>query len=161
MDHPSTWTYPHHNITKSSQIWKKIAKYGNTNLEIYFFEVKWCYQIPVSFLGVKLDSKSARVSGRIGRTSLTAHSAKSGRNWSLLANRWKQAGLKYQSLLQLHQNKTTTVTIWIPDVCIVARYSYSLYKVNRYIFFCLPPGFDPRTSWAASQSADRYAMPLP
>ena len=30
-----------------------------------------------------------------------------------------------------------------------------------FFFFFLPPGFDPRTSWAASQSADHYAMPLP
>ena len=35
------------------------------------------------------------------------------------------------------------------------------YVMIFFFSFCLPPGFDPRISWAASQSADRYAMPLP
>ena len=33
--------------------------------------------------------------------------------------------------------------------------------IQFFFQFRLPPGFDLQTSWAASQSADRYAMPLP
>ena len=44
-------------------------------------------------------------------------------------------------------------TTFILEICWLTR--------KGFFQFCLPPGFDPRTSWVASQSADRYAMPLP
>ena len=44
------------------------------------------HQVPVALLGVKLDGEPTRVTGRIGRARLSAHSAKASRQGSSLAD---------------------------------------------------------------------------
>jgi hypothetical protein len=50
------------------------------------------YQVPVAFLGVKLQREASRVTRRIGRAHLSCHSGKSSEHFTGIAGFGKQPG---------------------------------------------------------------------
>ena len=59
---------------------------------------------------------------------------------------------------KLSNNFQLDITCYLPHY--LSKYLASIIIIIIFFFFNSAV-FDPRTSWAASQSADRYAMPLP